>query len=161
MSFYYTEMDSSIDKLFLLATDAGMTGIYFSYDEIPNQLKESMSQQDDHLVLKEAIIQLREYFQGKRQTFTVPLSIQGTTFQKAVWEQLLAIPYGETRSYADIAAAIENEKAVRAVGQANKANRLPILIPCHRVIGKNKSLTGYAGNQIDKKEQLLILEGVL
>ncbi len=105
-----------------------------------------------------AITQLDEYFHGKRVTFTVPLSIEGTPFRKQVWQALGQIPYGETRSYADIAEAIGNPKAVRAVGQANRANEVPIIIPCHRVIGKNGGLVGYAGSRTWVKEGLLALE---
>ncbi|RST75313.1 methylated-DNA--[protein]-cysteine S-methyltransferase [Siminovitchia acidinfaciens] len=161
MKVYYTEMDSSIGKLFLTATDIGMTGIYFSLENIPETVKVKMEEERSHPVLQAAVGQLLDYFSNKRQQFTVPLSFDGTDFQKAVWRKLLEIPYGETRTYAEIAASIQNEKAVRAVGQANRANRLPILIPCHRVIGKNNKLTGYAGKQVDKKELLLKLEGVL
>lgn len=161
MRVYYTIMDSSIGKLFLTAEDFGMTGIYFNLEDIPAKAKAIMQEGRDHPILKETVNQLSGYFDKKRQKFTVPLHFEGTVFQKAVWKELLEIPFGETRTYAEIAASIDNDKAVRAVGQANRANRLPILIPCHRVIGKNNKLTGYAGNLIDKKELLLKLEGVL
>lgn len=161
MRLYYTEIDSSIGKLFLTSTENGMTGIYFCKEDVPNKVRDIMEEGSEHPILRETVCQLMEYFNGKRQEFTVPLCFEGTDFQKDVWNKLLEIPFGETRTYADIAASIQNEKAVRAVGQANRANRLPILIPCHRVIGKNKKLTGYAGNQVDKKELLLKLEGVL
>lgn len=161
MKVYYTEIDSSIGKLLLTATNYGMTGIHFSADERPEMVKDSMEEGRDHPVLQEAVDQLLDYFCNRRQGFTVPLSFDGTDFQKAVWRELLEIPYGETRTYAEIAASIQNERAVRAVGQANRSNPLPILIPCHRVIGKNNKLTGYAGKQVDKKEFLLKLEGAL
>ncbi|MFO2550633.1 methylated-DNA--[protein]-cysteine S-methyltransferase [Alicyclobacillus cycloheptanicus] len=109
--------------------------------------------------VNEAAAQLAAYFRGERATFTVPLSMRGgTAFQKAVWNALLQIPYGETRSYRDIAAAIGNPKAVRAVGQANRANPVPILVPCHRVIGQSGALVGYAGSQVHLKASLLALE---
>lgn len=101
--------------------------------------------------------QLEEYFQGTRKTFDLPLRMNGTEFQKQVWEALLTIPYGETRSYSELAEQIGRPKAARAVGMANHRNPIAILVPCHRVIGKNGSLTGYAGG-IDKKEMLLELE---
>jgi methylated-DNA-[protein]-cysteine S-methyltransferase len=104
---------------------------------------------------------LDEYFAGNRKQFDLPLSIEGTDFRKKVWKALLTIPYGEVRSYADVAEMIGNPKAVRAVGQANKANQLPIIIPCHRVIGKRGDLVGYAGNRTSFKERLLEAEGVL
>jgi methylated-DNA-[protein]-cysteine S-methyltransferase len=106
-------------------------------------------------------VQLTEYFTGKRRQFDIPLATIGTEFQKSVWQQLSMIPFGETRSYRDIAESIGKPKAVRAIGQANKANRFPIIIPCHRVIGSNQTLTGYAGSRVDLKETLLRLEGVL
>ncbi|MGX7244223.1 methylated-DNA--[protein]-cysteine S-methyltransferase [Enterococcus quebecensis] len=96
---------------------------------------------------EQAAKELTEYFSGKRTTFSVPLSIKtGTTFQKKVWDALYLIPYGETRSYLDIAHAVDSPKAVRAIGQANSKNPIPIIIPCHRVIGKNGKLTGYLGS---------------
>ena len=110
-------------------------------------------------LIKKCTNQLEEYFDGHRKEFDIPIEPHGTEFQKAVWEELCLIPFGETRSYQDIAFKIGKEKAVRAIGQANKANRLPIIIPCHRVIGKNKSLTGYAGTRTEIKEVLLALEG--
>jgi methylated-DNA-[protein]-cysteine S-methyltransferase len=122
---------------------------------------------EDELVIEisplmhKVIKQLDEYFEGGRKTFDLPLAEKGTAFQKSVWKVLRNIPYGETISYLDVAKQINNPKSVRAVGQANRANPLPIIVPCHRVIGKNKGLTGYAGNKVDLKEKLLILEGVM
>lgn len=102
--------------------------------------------------------ELQAYFDGRLHTFATPVDLFGTDFQRRVWAELLAIPYGETRTYADIARAIGNPKAVRAVGAANGANPVPILVPCHRVIGSNGKLTGYAGG-LDLKLQLLEREG--
>ena len=107
-----------------------------------------------------AIQQINEYLQGTRKTFDLPFQLNGTDFQKSVWNALCQIPYGETRSYQQIADTIGNPKAVRAVGMANNKNPLPIIIPCHRVIGKNGKLVGYAGG-IEIKTKLLELEGVL
>jgi methylated-DNA-[protein]-cysteine S-methyltransferase len=104
--------------------------------------------------LKECIEQLDEYFRGERKVFSVKLKLQGTDFQKKVWNQLIRIPYGETVSYKDIASLIGNPNAVRAVGNANGQNNLAVIIPCHRVIGSNGSLTGYGGG-IWRKEWLL------
>ncbi|QSO49674.1 methylated-DNA--[protein]-cysteine S-methyltransferase [Alicyclobacillus mengziensis] len=109
-------------------------------------------------LVEDALEQLEQYFAGIRHTFTLPLVLRGTEFQKAVWEYLLTIPYGETRSYGDVARAIGREKAVRAVGQANRANPVPIVVPCHRVIGQTGALTGYAGSQVHLKAALLNLE---
>ena len=108
-------------------------------------------------LLKEAYTQLIEYFNGTRKQFSIPLEPEGTVFQQKVWQALLEIPYGETRSYQDIATYIGNPKACRAIGMANHRNPIGIMIPCHRVIGKNGSLTGYAGG-IHYKKYLLDLE---
>ena len=107
--------------------------------------------------IKAAAKQLEEYFTGSRKQFSVPLAFKGTEFQKAVWEELQAIPYGETRSYSDIAAAVGSPKACRAVGMVNHNNPIAIIVPCHRVIGKNGSLTGYASG-LQNKKLLLDLE---
>ncbi|MBF0105554.1 MAG: methylated-DNA--[protein]-cysteine S-methyltransferase [Deltaproteobacteria bacterium] len=105
-------------------------------------------------VIKECIKQLDEYFAGKRKVFTLPLLIEGTAFQKNVWSKLSKIPYGKTLSYADIASKINQPKACRAVGMANNKNKIAIILPCHRVIGRDHSLTGYAGG-LWRKEWLL------
>jgi O-6-methylguanine DNA methyltransferase len=103
--------------------------------------------------------QFHEYINGDRKQFDLQVELEGTPFQKKVWQALQNIPYGETRSYSEMAASIGQPKAVRAVGHANGTNPLPIIYPCHRVIGKNKRLTGYAGG-VDMKKQLLQIEGV-
>ena len=108
-------------------------------------------------LIKESYRQLTEYLSGKRKEFNLPLLLKGTSFQKQVWEELMNIPFGETRSYKQIAEAIGNPKAVRAVGMANNKNPLLIVVPCHRVIGANGKLVGYAVG-LDKKEFLLKLE---
>lgn len=107
--------------------------------------------------IKKAYIELKEYFEGGRKVFDIPIKLNGTNFQKKVWEELLKIPYGETKSYLDIAKSIGNPKACRAVGMANNKNKIIIIVPCHRVIGSNKKLVGYAGG-LDVKEKLLNLE---
>jgi methylated-DNA-[protein]-cysteine S-methyltransferase len=111
-------------------------------------------------VLSSCASQLEEYFAGERDTFDLPLAAGGTDFQRAVWAALADIPYGELRSYRDIAEAIDNPAAVRAVGAANGRNPLPIVVPCHRVIGSDGSLTGFAGG-LEAKTRLLQLEGAL
>ena len=108
-------------------------------------------------MIKKAYTQLEEYLSGKRTEFDIEIEKIGTEFQKKVWKELLNIPYGETRSYKDIAIAIGNEKACRAVGNANNKNPIAIIVPCHRVIGSNGSMTGYAGG-LDIKEKLLKIE---
>jgi methylated-DNA-[protein]-cysteine S-methyltransferase len=108
--------------------------------------------------LEDLKTQLREYFAGKRRSFDFPLAPKGTEFQLAVWNALLAIPYGDTTTYAELARRIGRPSAVRAVGAANGANPIPVIIPCHRVIGSNGTLTGYGGG-IERKQWLLALEG--
>jgi len=108
-------------------------------------------------LIRKTYNQLQEYFKGERKEFDIPLSINGTIFQEKVWKALTQIPYGETRSYKDIAIKAGNEKASRAVGMANNKNKIMIVIPCHRVIGTNKKLVGYAGG-LDVKEKLLEIE---
>lgn len=113
--------------------------------------------QNSNRLLKDACRQLGEYFEGRRQKFDLSLKPHGTKFQRSAWGSLLSIPYGETRSYLQQAEYIHNPKAIRAIGQANSRNPITIIIPCHRVIGKNGSLTGYAGG-LERKKQLLALE---
>lgn len=108
-------------------------------------------------LLKEVHKQITEYFSGTRHEFALPLAPHGTAFQRKVWDALTAIPYGQTRSYRDIAIQADSPKATRAVGGANHRNPISIIVPCHRVIGANGSLTGYGGG-LDKKEALLALE---
>ncbi len=108
-------------------------------------------------VIEQADKELQEYFAGKRKKFTVPLDLRGTEFELKIWNQLLKIPYGQVVSYSDIAKRIHNPKSVRAVGGANHSNPVAIIVPCHRVVGKNGSLTGYGGG-MDKKRLLLDLE---
>lgn len=115
--------------------------------------------QDASPLLDAAEAQLREYFAGARRTFDLPLAPHGTAFQQRVWAALRAIPYGETRTYGELAAAIGSPNASRAVGMANHRNPIPIIIPCHRVIGANGTLTGYAGG-LEIKQKLLALEGI-
>lgn len=108
-------------------------------------------------LIKKTIKELEEYFEGKRKIFDIPISIKGTEFQEKVWEALLKIPYGETKSYEDIAKMVGCPKGARAVGMANHNNKIIIIIPCHRVIGKNGKLVGYAGG-LPVKEKLLQIE---
>lgn len=158
----FTKVNTIIGDLFLVANEEALLVIHLGEEDfLHNENLEQISYQPDHHVLIECSKQLQEYFAGNRKEFNLPLDLNGTNFQKSVWEQLCFIPFGETRSYQDIANSIENPKAVRAIGQANKANRYPIIIPCHRVIGKNSSLTGYAGTRVDLKEKLLKLEGAI
>jgi len=113
---------------------------------------------EDATALEAYVQHLHEYVDGTRKSFTLPVDMRGTAFQQAVWQALTKIPYGETRSYSEIAHAIGNPQSVRAVGTANGANPVPIIVPCHRVIGKNATLTGFRGG-LQVKETLLQLEG--
>ncbi|MGM7636023.1 methylated-DNA--[protein]-cysteine S-methyltransferase [Bacillus sp. Hm123] len=157
MKKLFTYMESPIGPLSIVRNERGICAVQFS---ILGEGEEIGFEPSDSLLV-EAVRQLEEYFQESRMSFDLPVDIKGTDFQQSVWETLRHIPIGETRSYSEIAEQIGNKKAVRAVGQANKANPVPIIIPCHRVIGKNQSLTGYAGKEIDKKRELLKIEGVL
>lgn len=157
---YYTIYQSIIGEIYIVVEENAIVGVHIGREDfLQSEDMDIAAQSNNHPLLEEAVKQLDEYFSRKRKDFDLPLKENGTQFQTEVWKQLKGIPYGKTLSYQDVAIAIGNEKAVRAIGQANKANKLPIIIPCHRVIGKNKSLTGYAGKRISIKEQLLILEG--
>ncbi|WP_445330198.1 methylated-DNA--[protein]-cysteine S-methyltransferase [Tepidibacter sp. Z1-5] len=122
--------------------------------EITHVKEEEKSSEYIPQILKDAITQLNEYFEGKRKEFDLKIDLKGTEFQKNVWKELTNIKYGETKSYKDVAIKIGNEKAVRAVGMTNSKNPISIVVPCHRVIGSNKKLTGYAGG-LDRKKWLL------
>lgn len=124
---------------------------------LPNTLPDDRGRGEETPLLRAARTQLLEYLSGARRSFDLPLDPAGTDFQRSVWEALRAIPYGQTRTYGEIAAVVGRPKAVRAVGQANHVNPLPIFIPCHRVVGKNGALTGYAGG-LNLKSALLALE---
>lgn len=136
-------------SLYLVATKTHFINIHF------NQPQKALFQTTE--LLSMATIQLDEYFQGKRTVFSLPFKLTGTPFQLAVWKELQNIPYGQTTSYKEIAQKINKPKAYRAVGMANNKNPLPIIIPCHRVIGSNGKLTGYAGG-LNFKNYLLQLE---
>ena len=152
---YFTRYSSPLGQITLQANDAGLTGAWFQVQTTaPDDFG---TRQDNHPILMQALTELVEYFAGKREQFDVPTSVDGTDFQKQVWGVLKKIPYGETWSYQDVAIAIDNPKAVRAVGMANGKNPLSIIVPCHRVIGKNGKITGYAGG-VERKEMLLDLE---
>ena len=160
MNKKYAICNSPIGELFIVKENEAISSICIGEKDFHSNVKNEVIALDDKdPLLMKTVNQLTEYFHGRRKNFDLPLAINGTTFQGAVWKALCEIPFGETKSYLDIANQIGNPKAVRAVGQANRANKLPILIPCHRVIGKNQSLTGYAGSRTDIKEILLSLEG--
>ena len=150
---HYAVMKSPIGVLTVASTERGIASIQFG-NRVPEEAAGNMA---DDSANAETMQQLSEYFEGKRMRFELPLDVQGTAFQKAVWHELLRIPYGETRSYGEIAEAIGRPGAARAVGMANHDNPVAVVIPCHRVVGKDGSLTGYAGG-LDLKAQLLSIE---
>jgi methylated-DNA-[protein]-cysteine S-methyltransferase len=151
----YTYLETSIGSLLLTASDSGLRSVLFPEDGRP-AIPDPDWQRDASL-LQEPIRQLRAYFAGKLENFDLALAPQGTPFQQKVWDELCLIPYGETISYGELARRIGNPNASRAVGLANGSNPIPIIIPCHRVIGSNGKLTGYGGG-LHIKEKLLALE---
>ncbi|ALM29634.1 methylated-DNA--[protein]-cysteine S-methyltransferase [Bacillus sp. FSL R5-0820] len=157
---YYTVYTAPIGALYILEKDGAIIEVKFDDESFLVKKQRDRFKQEETPVLKEAKKQLDEYFKGDRKVFDLPLKQAGSPFQEQVWEALSTIPYGESKSYADIAEAIGNPKAVRAIGQANRRNALPIFIPCHRVIGKDRTLTGYAGTKTGMKAILLELEGI-
>jgi methylated-DNA-[protein]-cysteine S-methyltransferase len=148
---------SEIGLLEIVGTDEYIKSVRFVETEDRN---ESSDQAEMPAVVADCLAQLDEYFQGERRVFSLNLAPKGTEFQKAVWDQLTNIPYGQTVSYLDIARSLGNEKAIRAVGAANGKNKIVIIIPCHRVIGSDGKLTGYGGG-LWRKEWLLNHEGSL
>lgn len=143
---------SNVGEIWIVENGTAITKLYFPEEKQPQGIVVQETQ-----LLKRAGEQLVDYLAGKRKTFDLPLAPKGTEFQQNVWKALQEIPYGETRSYGDIAKRIDNPKAYRAVGMSNNKNPLPIFIPCHRVIGTNGKLVGYAGG-LAIKEYLLKLE---
>jgi methylated-DNA-[protein]-cysteine S-methyltransferase len=157
---YASLMSSPIGLIRIVTTQTQLLELQFEKEHVSsfdqNLQIEDTGILDLHQLIK---IQLQEYFEGTRREFQLPYLMKGTSFQQQVYKALLKIPYGTTSSYQDIAIAIGNPKACRAVGMANHNNCLPILIPCHRVVGANKSLVGYAGG-LGTKVKLLEIEGV-
>ncbi len=153
---FYRYHDSPIGRLLLSGDASGLQQVLMDIDDKPWLIAEQWRSAGAEL--DEVCRQLDDYFAGRRQRFELPLAPQGTAFQQAVWRALLQIPFGQTRCYSALAAQIERPKAVRAVGAANGANPIAIIIPCHRVIGRDGSLTGYAGG-LPRKALLLKLEG--
>ena len=157
-SISYTIVDSLAGDLVIYGTESCLMGVGFLRARDWTKERETWIERPE--VFGEIISQLQSYFSGKLKRFEMPISFAGTEFQQSVYRQLLNIPYGETRSYSDIAEAIGNKKAVRAVGHANSKNPIAIIVPCHRVIGQDGSLTGFAGG-IEVKKMLLKLENAM
>ena len=149
-TFYY---NTKIGEIAREENGVAITRLYF----VNKDLEKEVEIKEETWLMRKAIKEIKEYLEGKRNSFDLPLEPEGTEFQKKVWNVLKEIPYGETRSYGEIAKLIGNEKASRAVGMANNKNPIMIIIPCHRVIGVNGKLVGYAGG-LDVKEKLLNME---
>jgi methylated-DNA-[protein]-cysteine S-methyltransferase len=155
---HYCYYKSPIGTLTLQTNAQGLLGVWFQTQQNqPENLGRLNKQQP---ILTRTVAQLDEYFRGDRQHFMLPIASSGTVFQQQVWSALATIPFGKTWCYQELANAINNPNAVRAVGLANSKNPVSIIIPCHRVIGKNGKLTGYAGG-IERKQALLEHEGVM
>jgi methylated-DNA-[protein]-cysteine S-methyltransferase len=157
MTYVYKTYNSRVGELKLIANDTALAAILWENDS-PSRVRVSTEiASNDHPILLETERQLDEYFSGKRKSFSVPLKLVGTEFQKQVWAALLTIPFGEIRTYGQIADQLGNQNAARAVGAATGSNPVSILVPCHRVIGSSGKLTGFAGG-LDVKSKLLEIE---
>jgi methylated-DNA-[protein]-cysteine S-methyltransferase len=155
----YIIVDSPIGRLLLRTDGASLTGLYMDVPGRPFPAMNDSEEAANAVPLPEAVRQLQEYFAGNRRNFDLPLHPDGTEFQQRVWRALTEIPYGETCSYGELARRIGNPNASRAVGLANGRNPISILVPCHRVIGADGSLTGYGGG-LQRKQWLLAHEGL-
>ncbi|MEG0486508.1 MAG: methylated-DNA--[protein]-cysteine S-methyltransferase [Acinetobacter sp.] len=157
MQLSFMEMSSPVGILKLVAHEHALVAVLWE-NENPKRVRlAELIENQQHPILLETQKQLNEYFAGQRQNFDLALDFEGTEFQQKVWQALLSIPFGETRSYKDIAEQIGNVKAVRAVGAANGKNPISIIAPCHRVVGANGKLVGFAGG-LENKDILLKLE---
>jgi methylated-DNA-[protein]-cysteine S-methyltransferase len=154
---HYTRIDGPIGPLLLVSNGVALTGLYMDEPAHGPVVTRDWTRDDSADPLRRTREQLAAYFAGERTSFDVPLALEGTSFQRAVWAQLLRIPYGEVVSYGQIAARLEKPGASRAVGLANGRNPVSIIVPCHRVIGSTGKLTGYGGG-LDRKQALLDLE---
>ncbi|QCO68164.1 methylated-DNA--[protein]-cysteine S-methyltransferase [Luteimonas yindakuii] len=159
MNVHYTHVDSPVGLLLLAASDAGLHAIGFPENRHPVRMGVDW-REGTHPLIEEARRQLAAYFAGERRYFDLPLAPHGTPFQRSVWQALADIPYGVTASYAELATRVGRPGAARAVGAANGRNPLPIVLPCHRVIGAGGDLTGFGGG-LPTKRYLLALEGAL
>ncbi len=157
MNTFFKKMASPTGDLTLIASEKGLRAVLWNYDDSGKSGIDKGIEDPDHPVLVEAEKQLTEYFDKKRKTFSLELDFIGSDFQKQVWEAMLTIPFGETRSYGDIARQIGNPESVRAVGGAANKNPIPIIAPCHRVVGSNGKLVGFGGG-LENKALLLELE---
>ena len=157
MQLSFMEMASPVGLLKLVAHDTALVAVLWENEDPKRVRLAELVEDKKHPILLETQKQLNEYFSGQRQVFDLPLDFEGTEFQQKVWQALLTIPFGETRSYKQIAEQLGNVKAVRAVGAANGKNPISIIAPCHRVVGANGKLVGFAGG-LENKDILLKLE---
>ena len=158
MNNYYFVIDSPIGQLHLTSTEKNLSGIFHNLERRKtSHINNRDFINDKNIIIEKTIFQLSEYFDGKRKNFNIPLELSGTNFQLKAWEALKKIPYAKTVSYSDQAKLAGNPKATRAIGNANNANPISIIVPCHRVIGKSGKLVGYGGG-LDRKDYLLELE---
>ncbi len=157
MQFYYDILPSPIGKLLIIADESALKEIIFETNRQKHVINEEWIL--GSYLIENAKKELNSYFSGQQKEFTVEIDPDGTPFQKQIWKEVKSIPHGQVCSYEDIANRIDHPSACRAVGRANSQNPIPIIIPCHRVIGKSGKLTGYSGG-LDKKQSLLLLEGI-
>lgn len=155
--YFYKDVDSPTGPLRLIASPKGLVAALWNAGDVFRIKSHDLEENPGHMLLLETERQLKEYFEKKRTVFDLPLDLIGTDFQKKVWEALLDIPFGKTKSYGDLARQLGDRKAVRAVGGALNKNPVPIIVPCHRVIGASGDLTGFAGGLVTKN-YLLKLE---
>jgi methylated-DNA-[protein]-cysteine S-methyltransferase len=156
---YYSILKSPLGDVTLVANETELTGLYFVNHRHMPESKAGWTLNKKHPVLQKAEKELTEYFAGKRDTFTVPFNLGGTPFQKRIWKEIATIPFGKTISYSELAKKAGAPKAVRAAGAATGRNPVSVIVPCHRVMGKNNSMTGYGGG-LERKQRLLALENV-
>ncbi len=156
----YDILDSIIGMIYIASNQEGICKISLTESDWNEFIINKQLVKNSNSIATLAKQQLQEYFDGERKVFDVPLSLDGTEFRKKVWKSLMKINYGDLKSYKDIAIDIGNPKGVRAIGQANRANPIPLIILCHRVVGSSGNLVGYMGSRCDIKQQLLELEGL-
>lgn len=155
----YTYLKTQLlGDLMVVATATHLVGIYFPNHKHGPQLPGDWKLNPKHPVLRQACEEIREYLSGTRTVFSVPISFEGTAFQREIWRQIALIPFGQTISYSELAQCAKVPKAVRAAGAATGKNPLSIVVPCHRIVGKNGDMTGFAGG-LDRKKGLLKIEG--
>jgi len=155
---YYDYYQSPRGRMLLVADDRALTGVYFAGQKYHPRIDKKWKRADEHEPLRQAKRELSEYFDGKRTRFTVKVAPQGTPFQRAVWKSIASVEFGQTIAYAELARRAGRPGSARAAGAATGRNPISIIVPCHRIVGSNGSLTGYAGG-LAKKRALLELKG--